>query len=89
MFYYKYQCRRQLSSQSGNGGDPKKQCEEHTVVDDVFKECLKNPDCLNILLMSLHNLENQVNSVVKESAEYKKNRIKGNKQLQDINDSIS
>ena len=39
--------------------------------------------------MSLHNLENQVNSVVKESAEYKKNRIKGNKQLQDINDSIS
>ena len=39
--------------------------------------------------MCLHNLEHQVNSIVKESAEYKKIRDKSDKQLQDINDSVS
>ena len=39
--------------------------------------------------MCLHNLEHQVNSIVKESAEYKKIRDKSDKQLQDINDSVT
>ena len=39
--------------------------------------------------MCLHNLEHQVNSIVKESAEYKKIKDKSDKQLQDINDSVS
>ena len=57
--------------------------------DDIFKECWQNPDCLAILLMCLHNLEHQVNSIVKESAEYKKIRDKSDKQLQDINYSVT
>ena len=78
--------KRQLRSQSKNGGDPKKQCEEPTIIDDVFKEGLQNPDYLAILLMCLCNLENQVSSIFKESAEPKESIIKGNKQLKDIND---
>ena len=39
--------------------------------------------------MCLHNLEHQVNSIVKESAEYKKIRDKSDKQLQDMNDSVT
>ena len=46
-----------------NGGDSKTQCEQTTIVDDVFNEGLQNSDCLAILLMRLHNLENQVNSI--------------------------
>ena len=81
--------KRQLSSQSENGGDLKKQYEKLTIVDDVFKEGLQNPDCLSILLMCLCNLETQVNCIFKESAESKESRIKGDKQLQDLNASIT
>ena len=52
----------QLNSQSENGGDPKKQCEEPTIVDDVFKEGLRNTDCLAILLC-LRNSKSYVNSI--------------------------
>ena len=69
--------KRQLSSQSGNAADPKKQCEKPTIADDVFKETLQNLDCLAILLMCLRNLETQVNSIFKESAESKESRING------------
>ena len=50
--------KRQLSSQSENGGVPKNQCEEHTIVDDIFKESLHKINCLAMLLMCLLNLEN-------------------------------
>ena len=53
----------QLNSQSENGDDPKKQCEEPTIVDDVFKEGLQNTDCLAILLMCLRNSKSYVNSI--------------------------
>lgn len=66
--------------------DPKKQCEEPTIVDNVFNESLWNPDCLAILSMFLQKLENQVNSIFKESADSEEIRIKRHKQLQDIND---
>ena len=81
--------KRQLSSQSENGGDLKKQYEKLTIVDDVFKEGLQNPDCLSILLICLCSLETQVNCIFKESAESKESRIKGDKQLQDLNASIT
>ena len=68
---------RQLSSYSKNGCHPKKQCEEPFTVHNVFKENLQNPDCLAILLMCLRNLETQINS-----------RIKGDKQLQELNASV-
>ena len=68
--------KRQLSSQSGKGGDPKKQYEKPTIVDDVFKEGLQNPDCLVTLLMFLRNLETQVNTVFKESASPRKVELK-------------
>ena len=32
--------KKQLSRQLENGGDPKKHCEEPTLVDDIFKEVL-------------------------------------------------
>ena len=38
--------KRQLSRQLENGGDTKKKNEEPTIVDDVFKEELQNPDWL-------------------------------------------
>ena len=81
--------KRELSSQLENGGDTKKQCEEPTIVDDVFKEGLQNPDCLAILLICLCNLEIQLNSFLKESAEFKESRIQGDKQLQKLNASIT
>ena len=36
--------KRQFSNQSENGSDSKKQCQEHIIVDDVFKESLQSPD---------------------------------------------
>ena len=39
--------------------------------------------------MYLCNLENEVNSIHNESGEFKENRVKGDKQLQDINHSTS
>ena len=39
--------------------------------------------------MCLRNLETQVNCIFKESAESKESRIKGDKQLQDLNASIT
>ena len=39
--------------------------------------------------MCLRNLETQVNSIFKESAESKESRIKGDKQLQELNASIT
>ena len=79
---------RQLSSYSKNGCYPKKQCEEPFTVHNVFKENLQNPDCLAILLMCLRNLETQINSMFKESEEFKESRIKGDKQLQELNASV-
>ena len=39
--------------------------------------------------MCLRNLETQVNSIFKESAESKESRIKSDKQLQELNASIT
>ena len=74
---------------SENGCDPKKQCEEPTTVDDIFQGGLQSPDCLALSLMCLHNLETKVNCIFKESAESKESRIKGDKQLQELNASIT
>ena len=63
--------KRQLRSLSENGGDPKKQSEEPSIVHDVFKKGLQNPDSLAILLLCLSNLETQANSIFKESADPK------------------
>ena len=49
----KIKSKRQPNSLSENGGDPKKQCEETTIVDNAFKKGLQNPHCLAILLMCL------------------------------------
>ena len=67
--------KRQLSSQSENGDEPKKQCNESTIINDVFKEGLQNPDCIAILLHCLRNLETQVNTIFTESTESKESRI--------------
>ena len=42
-----------------------------------------------ILLICLCNLEIQLNSFLKESAEFKESRIQGDKQLQKLNASIT
>ena len=55
---------------SENGGDPKKQCEETTTVNDDFKKGLQNPDCLAILLMCLHE-----NLMIKRKKGKKKSRL--------------
>lgn len=81
--------KRQLSSQSEDGDDPKKICNEPTIIDEVFKEGLQNPDCVAILLHCLRNLEIQVNTIFTESTESKDSRIKGEKHLQDLNASIT
>ena len=78
----------QLSSQSENGDSPKKQCEEPTIIDDVFKEGLTDPNCLAILLNCLRNLEIKVNSIFNDSEEWKESRIKGDKQLEEVQKSI-
>ena len=76
--------KRQFSNQSENGSDSKKQCQEHIIVDDVFKESLQSPDWFDILLMCLSNLENQINSIFEEPAESKESRMEGAKQLQEM-----
>lgn len=81
--------KRQLSSQSENGEEPKKVCDEPTIINDVFKEGLNDPDCVAILLNCLKNLETQVNSIYTELAETKQFRIKGDKHLEELSSSIS
>ena len=68
---------------------PSKYGPEVTLYLDTFHAVLQNLDCLSILLMCLRNLETQVNCIFKESAESKESRIKDDKQLQDLNASIT
>ena len=80
--------KRLLSSQSENGDSPKKQCGDPTIINDVFKEGLNDPDCLAILLSCLKNLESKVNSIFKDSEEWKESKIKGGDQLDELQKTI-
>ena len=82
--------KRQLRSQSENGDEPKKQCDESsTIVNEVFKEGLGDPDCLAILINCLRNLEIRVNDIFTELSEAREDRIKGDVHLEKLNASIS
>ena len=55
--------KRELSSQSNSGDDPKRFCTEvdsfldDSVNDEVFTEGLQSPQCIKILIKCLRNLE--------------------------------
>ena len=82
--------KRQLSHQLENGDDPKKQSEETTIADDVFKEGLHKTDCLAIIMASIINVLMQFRNSVKQYFEgirdqSKESRIKDAKQQQELN----
>ena len=70
--------KRQLSSQSENGGYPKNSVKNLPLF-MMFSKRVYRTYCLAIRLMCLRNLENRVNSIFKESG------AQGDKQIKAIN----
>ena len=81
--------KRVLSSeQSETGNEPKKQSKGSrnesatSILDDVFAEGLKNPDCVLILANCLRSLEQQVKETFDLAKKPSENQIKGELALQ-------
>ena len=88
--------KRVLSSeQSETGDEPKKQKEgsrnesSTSILDDVFAEGFKNPDCVLILANCLRSLEQHVKETFDLAKKSSKSQIKGELPLQDLNNAIS
>ena len=79
------------SNQSGTGDEPKKlrggSRIEYTaiILDDVFAEGLKNPDCVLMLVNCLRSLEQQVKETFDLAKKSCKSQIKGELTLQEVN----
>ena len=94
--------KRDLSSQSNDGDDSKKQKSSNvdsSIVDeeinnevfdnpDLFEEGLNSPRCAGILYNCLKNLDIQVKAIHQLSMSTKESQIKGTKQLEEVTKSI-
>ena len=86
--------KRELSSQSNSGDDPKRFCIEvdsffdDSVNDVVFTEGLQSPQCVKILIKCLRNLESKVEELHSISNATKENQIKGDEHLADLKKSV-
>ena len=81
--------RRDLSDQSNNGNEPKRQFEDSVadliLSDEVFlEENLQSSRVIGILLNVLNKLEKQVAEIYQISDTTKTSQIKGEEQLNDI-----
>ena len=89
---------RDLSDQSkerDSGNEPKKISEEKSSIeslremsDDVFAESLKSLACVEILFNCLRSVEKQMNEIFFLAKSTQEQQIKGEKQLNDLHDSV-
>ena len=86
--------KRELSSQSNSGDDPKRFCTEvdsfldNSVNDKVFTEGRQSPQCVKILIKCLRNLESKVEEFCSISNATKENQIKGDGHLANLKKSV-
>ena len=58
------------------------------ILDEVFVESLKSPDCVNILFSCIKNAEKQITQIFENANEMKEGQIKGEKQLAELTEAI-
>ena len=90
--------KRDLSDQlkGGNSGyEPKKIRKEKgnteglsEISDNVFAESLKSPACVEILFNCLRNVVKQIKEILVLAKSTQEQQIKGEKQLNDLHDSV-
>ena len=87
--------KRDLSDQSKTCEDPKNMREERSagnltdMADDVFAECLKSPECIEILFICFRNVERQTKDIYTSAHSTQDHQNKGEKQLIDLTESIN
>lgn len=88
--------KRQLSDQSNNGEEPKKQREEGSQTDssscwdNVFLEGIDTPNSSKASIISfMKNLELQIKDLVKANQDTKESQIKGEEHLKKVTESIT
>ena len=87
--------KRELSNNSNDGQDTKKQCEasslelsfEKVSDGDVFKDFLKSEDCILILKRSMENIEKKMEELCIATKNTKEIQIKGELQLVSMNET--
>ena len=58
------------------------------ILDEIFVESLKSPDCVNILFSCIKNVEKQITQIFESTNEIKEGQIKGEKQLAELTEAI-
>ena len=58
------------------------------IPDEVFTESLKSPDCVNILISCIKNVERQITQIFENTKELKEGQIKGEKHLAELTEAI-
>ena len=58
------------------------------ILDEVFTESLKSPDCVNILLSCIKNVWRQITQIFENTKELKERQIKGEKHLAELTEAI-
>ena len=87
--------KKDLSDQSKTCEDPKNMREERSagsltdMADDVFAECLKSPECIEILFICFRNVERQTKDIYTSAHSRQDHQNKGEKQLIDLTESIN
>ena len=59
------------------------------MVDDVFAESLKSPECIEILFNCLRNVERKTKDIYTLAHSTQDHQIKGEKQLIDLTESVN
>ena len=86
--------KRELSSQSENGEDPKRLCTDvdtfldDSVNDDIFAEGLQSAQFVKMLIKCLRNLENKVQDLCCFASSAKESQIKGDGHFTDLKKSV-
>ena len=85
-FFEKASKKRDLSDQSNTCEDQKKMREDkgstrslNNMADDVFRESLKSPECIEILFNCLRNVERQTKDIYTLAHSTQDHQIKGEK----------
>ena len=89
--------KRELSNNSNDGQDTKKQREASSLElsfkkasdGDVFKDYLKSDDCILILKRCMENIEKKMEELCIATKNTKQSQIKGEWQLESMNETIN
>ena len=86
--------KRELSSQSENGEDPKRVCTDvdsfldDSMNDDIFAEGFQSSQFVKMLIKCLRNLENKIQDLCSFASGAKESQIKGDGHLTDLKKSV-